>query len=147
MPFSNAVLYLVFCVMAGTGLALGFRLDDGGAMLLGVARRDWVRVHAVTALSVLSLVALHLWVNWPWLRSVLARLRWATVVVVAVGGHAGNLPARARAVGKHPRTWLESDPRRVPGRRPLLLQWLRTQPKLREVPLRKEGGPCRPRRE
>jgi hypothetical protein len=85
VPFSNAVLYLVFCVMAGTGLALGFRLDDGGAMLLGVARRDWVRVHAVTALSVLSLVALHLWVNWPWLRSVLARLRWATVVVVAVG--------------------------------------------------------------
>ena len=85
VPFSNGVLYLVFCLLAGTGLALEFRLDDGGATLLGVARRDWASVHAITALSVLSLVAFHLWVNWPWLRSVLARLRWPTVVVVAMG--------------------------------------------------------------
>jgi len=85
VPFSNGVLYLVFCLLAGTGLALEFRLDDGGATLLGVARRDWVRVHAVTALSVLSLVAFHVWVNWPWLRSILVRLRWPTVVTVTLG--------------------------------------------------------------
>jgi hypothetical protein len=84
-PFSNGVLYLVFCLLAGTGLAMEFRLDDASATLLGVAKRDWARVHAITALSVLSLVAFHLWVNWPWLRSVLARLCWPTLVVVAVG--------------------------------------------------------------
>ena len=84
-PFANGVLFLVFCLLAGTGLAMEFRLDDASATLLGVAKRDWARVHAITALSVLSLVAFHLWVNWPWLRSVLARLRWPTVVVVTVG--------------------------------------------------------------
>jgi hypothetical protein len=83
--FANAVLYLVFCLLAGTGLAMAFRLDDASATLLGVAKRDWATVHAITALSVLSLVAVHLWLNWPWLRSVLSRLRWATLVVVAVG--------------------------------------------------------------
>jgi hypothetical protein len=85
IPFSNAVLFLVFCLLAGTGLAMEFRLDDGGATLLGVPKRDWAKVHALTALSVLSLVAVHLWTNWPWVRSVLARLRWPTVAVVSLG--------------------------------------------------------------
>ena len=85
IPFSNAVLYLVFCLLAGTGLAMEFRLDDASATLLGVAKRDWAKVHAITALSVLSLVAFHLWANWPWARSLLRRLRWPTVVVVSLG--------------------------------------------------------------
>jgi hypothetical protein len=82
---SNAVLFVAFCLLAATGLAMAFRLDDGTATLLGVAKRDWATVHAIAALSVLSLVALHLWVNWPWLRSVLARLRWPTIVVALLG--------------------------------------------------------------
>ena len=82
---SNAVLYLAFCVLAATGLAMTFRLDHDGATLLGVAKRDWASVHAIAALSVLSLVVLHLWVNWPWIRAILARQRWACAVVVLVG--------------------------------------------------------------
>jgi len=82
---SNAVLYLAFCVLAATGQAMTFRLDHYGATLLGVARRDWASVHAIAALSVLSLVVLHLWVNWPWIRAILARQRWAFAVVVLVG--------------------------------------------------------------
>jgi hypothetical protein len=84
-PVSNAVLYLAFCLLAATGLALAFRLDDGGATLLGVEKRGWATVHTITALSVLTLVALHLWVNWPWLRATLARLRWRTLVVTLLG--------------------------------------------------------------
>lgn len=84
-PVLNAVLYLAFCVLAATGLAMTFRLDDGWSTLLGLVRQGWARVHAVTALSVLSLVVLHLGVNWRWIRSILARLRWPTVVVVIVG--------------------------------------------------------------
>jgi hypothetical protein len=84
-PFSNAVLFLVFCLLAGTGLAMAFRLDDSSALLLGVAKRDWAKVHAITALSVLSLVAFHLWANWPWVRSLLKRLRWQTVSVASLG--------------------------------------------------------------
>jgi sterol desaturase/sphingolipid hydroxylase (fatty acid hydroxylase superfamily) len=85
VPFSNAVLFLVFCLLAGTGLAMEFRLHDSSAMLLGVPKRDWAMVHALTALSVLSLVAFHLWANWPWVRSLLQRLRWQTVLVAALG--------------------------------------------------------------
>ena len=85
VPFSNALLYLVFCLLAATGLAMEFRLDDSNAILLGVAKRDWARVHALTALSFLSLTAVHLWVNWPWLRGLLTRLRWPTLVVTTLG--------------------------------------------------------------
>ncbi|MGC9985975.1 MAG: DUF4405 domain-containing protein [Polyangia bacterium] len=85
VSFSNAMLYLVFCVLAATGLAMEFRFDDSNATLLGVAKREWARVHALTALSFLSLTAVHLWVNWPWLRALLARLRWATLVVMTAG--------------------------------------------------------------
>jgi len=84
-PVSNAALYLVFCLLAATGLAMAFRLDDDGALLLGVPKRDWATVHAIAALSVLSLVALHLWVNWPWIRSMATRLRWRTIVVASLG--------------------------------------------------------------
>jgi hypothetical protein len=83
--FTNAFLYLVFCLLAATGLAMEFRLDDGDATLLGVAKRDWARVHALTAISFLSLTAIHLWVHWPWLRALLARLRWPTLVVTTAG--------------------------------------------------------------
>jgi hypothetical protein len=85
VPLSNALLYLVFCLLAGTGLAMEFRLDDNNAMLLGVVRRDWAKVHALTALSFVSLVAIHLWTNWHWLRGLLARLRWPTLIVALVG--------------------------------------------------------------
>ena len=85
VPFSNALLYLVFCLLAASGLAMEFRLDDSNAVLLGVAKRDWARVHALTAISFLSLTTVHLWVNWPWLRALLTRLRWPTLVVTATG--------------------------------------------------------------
>jgi hypothetical protein len=84
MGISNAVLYLGFCLLAATGLVMEFRLDDG-ASLLGVVKRDWARVHALAALSVLSLVAIHVWVNWPWLRSVFARMRWRTAAIALLG--------------------------------------------------------------
>ncbi len=85
VPFSNALLFIAFCVLAGTGLALEFRLKYANATLLGVVRRDWVDFHRLVALSFLSLAAVHLWVNWPWLRATLARLRWPTLVVAALG--------------------------------------------------------------
>jgi hypothetical protein len=84
-PISNAALYLGFCLLAATGSAMIFRLEDGRATVLGLVRQDWALVHAVAALSVLSLVALHLWLNWPWIRSMVLRLRWPTVVTALLG--------------------------------------------------------------
>jgi len=42
----NALLWLVFCAMAGTGLLLAFRLPSGsrggrGLSALGMARHEW----------------------------------------------------------------------------------------------------------
>lgn len=85
VPFSNALLYLVFCVLAGTGLAMEFRLKYANSKMLGVLRLDWVAFHRLVALSFLSLCAIHLWVNFPWLRTMLKRLRWPTVIVAVVG--------------------------------------------------------------
>ena len=85
MPVSNAVLYLVFCALAATGLAMAFRLDNAEATLLGVAKRDRARVHTIAALSTLSLVALHLWVNWVWLKSMLRHTKWSTGIIAAIG--------------------------------------------------------------
>lgn len=84
-PISNALLYLAFCLLAATGLVMTFRLEDGRETLLGLSKQYFARIHAITALSVLSLVALHLWVNWRWIRTMLARLRWRTLVVTAAG--------------------------------------------------------------
>jgi hypothetical protein len=85
VPFTNALLYLVFCVLAGTGLAMEFRLNYVNSTLLGVVRPDWVRFHRLLALSFLSLSAIHIVVNFPWLRATLARLRWPTLIVAVVG--------------------------------------------------------------
>jgi len=84
-PISNAMLYLAFCLLAATGLVMTFRLEDGRAKLLGLVKQDFARIHAITALSVLSLVVLHLWVNWRWIRGMLASVRWRTLVVASVG--------------------------------------------------------------
>jgi hypothetical protein len=40
VPFSNALLYLVFCLLAATGLAMEFRLDDSNAILPFAAHRN-----------------------------------------------------------------------------------------------------------
>lgn len=84
-PVSNALLYLGFCLLAATGLAMTFRLDTDRQVMLWLDKQGWARVHAVTALSVLSLVVLHLWLNWGWIRSMLSRVRWTTVLIAAVG--------------------------------------------------------------
>jgi magnesium-transporting ATPase (P-type) len=84
-PLSNALLYLAFCLLAATGLAMTFRLDDRTSVMLGLDKQGWARIHAITALSVLSLVLLHLWLNWGWLRAMVRRLRWPTLMIALVG--------------------------------------------------------------
>jgi hypothetical protein len=84
-PLSNALLYLAFCLLAATGLAMTFRLDDRAQVLLGLDKQGWARIHAITALSVLSLVLLHLWLNWGWIRSMVRRLRWPTLMIALAG--------------------------------------------------------------
>lgn len=85
VPFSNALLFLVFCLMAATGLAMAFRLGDGGERLFGATRHEWARVHSLAALSFVSVTLIHLWVNWDWVLATARRLRWPTLVVAFLG--------------------------------------------------------------
>lgn len=85
VPVSNALLYLAFCLLAGSGLALELRLGYRNATLLGRLRADWVDFHRMVALTFVSLSMIHVWVNLPWLRATWARLRWSTVIVALLG--------------------------------------------------------------
>ena len=39
-PLSNALLYLAFCLLGATGLAMTFRLDDCTHVLLGLDKQE-----------------------------------------------------------------------------------------------------------
>ena len=68
----NALMWWVFCGMAGTGLLLASRLPPGsrgGSRLtaLGWGRHDWGDVHTWLSYVFLALIAAHLAMHWRWL--------------------------------------------------------------------------------
>lgn len=87
----NALLWLVFCAMAGTGLLLAFRLPPGsrggqGLTAMGWGRHDWGDVHTWLSYAFLVLIAAHLSLHWRWLWQVAAKKRsWPLVLGVGAG--------------------------------------------------------------
>jgi hypothetical protein len=87
----NALLWLVFCGMAGTGLLLAFRLPPGsrggaGLTAMGWGRHDWGDVHTWLSYAFLALIAAHLALHWRWLWQVAARKRaWPLIVGIGAG--------------------------------------------------------------
>jgi hypothetical protein len=86
----NALLWLVFCGMAGTGLLLAFRLPPGsqggrGLTAMGWGRHDWADVHTWLSYAFLLLIAAHLGVHWRWFWQVAAK-KHAWPLVVGIGG-------------------------------------------------------------
>ena len=82
---ANATLYLVTCVLIGTGLLLELRLDeeDGAARILGMGQDDWGEIHFVVALGFAAMVVWHLVQNRTWVRMVVGRSKIAIVVLIA----------------------------------------------------------------
>lgn len=73
----NLLLYLCFASLLGTGMMLKFRLPPGsrgghGLTALGLDRHEWGDIHFWLSIAFLLLVALHLILNWPWLKRVAA---------------------------------------------------------------------------
>ena len=85
LSVSNAVLYLVFSCLVSSGLALEFRLEDSGQKLLALTKHNWATVHAITASVFVNLAFLHLWMNRAWVRAILRKVRWPTLVLLGVG--------------------------------------------------------------
>jgi hypothetical protein len=81
----NATLYLAFCFLVASGFVLEFRLESTGELILGLARRDMAKVHAILALGFVTIAALHLGMNGAWIRAAFARARWTTASVAAIG--------------------------------------------------------------
>lgn len=76
----NAVLWLTFCALAGTGLLLAFRLPPGsrggaGFSAMGMNRHEWGDWHTWIAYVFLGLIALHLALHWRWLWKIAAQRR------------------------------------------------------------------------
>lgn len=81
----NLGLYLVFCALAGSGLALEHKLPRGrgqrGVELWGWDRHDWRDIHLTLGWMFLALLGVHLVLHWKWLRLVAARSRWWPLVL------------------------------------------------------------------
>ncbi len=82
----NVSLYLVTCILAGSGLLLEYRLEEDGDRLLGLSADDWSEIHLVLALVFLGLSIAHLALNWGWVVALSkGRKRWATLATGLVG--------------------------------------------------------------
>ncbi len=86
----NALLWLVFCAMSGTGLLLAFRMPGGGGggrlTALGLTRHEWGDWHTWLSYAFLALIAIHLALHWRWFWQVAARRRsWPLVAGIGAG--------------------------------------------------------------
>lgn len=87
----NFVLWLVFCVLAGTGFLLSFRLPPGsrggaGLAALGWGRHDWGDFHMWTAWVFIGLLVIHLGIHWRWFWQAAAKRRaWPLVAGFLAG--------------------------------------------------------------
>lgn len=87
----NALLWLVFCGMAGTGLLMAFRLPPGaeggrGLTAAGLGRHEWGDVHMWLSYAFLALILVHLAWHWRWFWQVAAKRRsWPLVAGLGAG--------------------------------------------------------------
>jgi hypothetical protein len=71
----DLTLYLVFCLLAGTGFLIAYRLPHGtgelrGITFLGHGLHDWGMVHTWLAYVAIGLVLVHLVLNREWLTKI-----------------------------------------------------------------------------
>jgi len=85
LSVGNTALYFATCALIGTGLLLELRMDeeDGNVRLLGMGQDDWGEIHLIIALGFVALAVLHLALHWAWIRSMLARAKWASSLLLS----------------------------------------------------------------
>jgi Domain of unknown function (DUF4405) len=86
----NFALYLLSCLLAGSGILLAERLPRGrtynALTVLGLHRHDWSRVHEFVAYSWMALCFVHLAMHWRWIVTVGAsKNAWKLWGGVAIG--------------------------------------------------------------
>lgn len=87
----NLLLWILFCVMSGTGLLLAYRLPPGsrgghGLSALGWTRHDWGDLHFWISFAFLALLLIHLALHWRWFWQIASRRRaWPLLAGIGAG--------------------------------------------------------------
>lgn len=87
----NLLLWLSACFLAGSGLAVFFKLPPGsqgghGLTLWGLGRHDWGDLHAWVGIVFIALIIAHMIMAWPWLKNAAAKKRlWPVLLGIAAG--------------------------------------------------------------
>ena len=87
----NLLLYLSFCVLAGSGLLMAYKLIPGsrggrGLGALGWDRHEWGDLHTWVAIAFVALIFAHLLINWRWLVKCAAQNHlWRLAAGLALG--------------------------------------------------------------
>jgi hypothetical protein len=88
---ANLLLWLLFCIMAGTGLLLAYRLPPGsrgghGLSALGWSRHEWGDLHFWISLAFLALILVHMGLHWRWFWQIACRKRaWPLLAGIVAG--------------------------------------------------------------
>lgn len=91
MRFVNLGLYLSLCLLLGTGAVLTWKLVPGseggrGLTIFGWDRHAFGDFHFWLGLVFVFLIAVHLALNWQWLKKIAAAARpWRLVVGLTAG--------------------------------------------------------------
>lgn len=86
----NYLLYLCFCAMTATGLALKFRLPCGRGcgrrIMMGLNRYQWADIHLWMSYTFIALIIIHLILHRQWLVKIAAKAgAWQLIAGLLAG--------------------------------------------------------------
>jgi hypothetical protein len=88
---ANMLLWLLFCMMSGTGLLIAYRLPPGsrgghGLSALGWTRHEWGDLHFWISIAFLALIFIHMALHWRWFWQIASKRRaWPLLAGMGTG--------------------------------------------------------------
>ena len=88
---TDIAMFAAMCFITGTGLLIHYRLVPGsrgghGLTLQGLSRHEWGTYHLWAAYGLLSLVIVHLILNFAFIKNCIAARRTWIVIVLGLAG-------------------------------------------------------------
>jgi len=83
LSWANGLLYLILCLLAGSGLLLELRMDpeDGRPRIMGMNADDRGEIHFLCGLGLVVVSLFHIILNRAWIRGTLAKTKLGYVVI------------------------------------------------------------------
>jgi len=88
---ADILMYFLICFLAGTGLLIHFKLVPGfqgghGLTLLGLSRHEWGDYHTYAAYGIIALTSVHLFLNYAFIKNIIASKKKWLVAVLGIPG-------------------------------------------------------------